>query len=113
MKKNNIDKYITSELSKFKFNRTSLGYKYIKYAIKKGIENEEILQNFTNKLYSSMEQELNISKARIKWNIEKCIDFMYLNTNANFLIDYFSLEIDQKVTPKIFISTIVENFISK
>lgn len=110
MLKNNIEKYINSELKKFKFNTTSIGFKYIKYAIKKGIENEDLLQNFTNKLYKEMEQELNISKTRIKWNIEKSIDYMYLNTNANFLNDYFSLEINQKITPKLFIQTVVDNF---
>lgn len=107
---NNINKYIISELKKFKFNTTSLGFKYIKYAIRIGIENEELLKNFNNGLYLKMQDELNINKKRIKWNIEKSIDYMYLNTNTNFLANYFSLEFNQKITPKLFISTIVENF---
>ena len=105
-----INIYITSELNKFNFNKTSLGYKYIKYAIKKEIYNEEVLENFTQKLYKEMENELNVAKSKIKWNIEKSIDFMYLTSNANILIDYFSLEINQKITPKLFIITMVENF---
>ena len=107
---NNINKYIISELKKFKFNTTSLGFKYIKYAIRIGIENEELLKNFNNGLYLKMQDELNINKKRIKWNIEKSIDYMYLNTNINFLANYFSLEFNQKITSKLFISTIVENF---
>lgn len=107
---NNINKYIISELKKFKFNTTSLGFKYIKYAIRIGIENEELLKNFNNGLYLKMQDELNINKKRIKWNIEKSIDYMYLNTNTNFLANYFSLEFNQKITSKLFISTIVENF---
>lgn len=107
---NNINKYILSELRKFKFNTTSLGFKYIKYAIKTGIENEELLRNFNNGLYLKMQYELNVGKERIKWNIEKSIDYMYLNTDANFLIDYFTLNINQKITPKLFILTVVENF---
>lgn len=75
-----------------------------------GIENEELLKNFNNGLYLKMQDELNINKKRIKWNIEKSIDYMYLNTNTNFLANYFSLEFNQKITPKLFISTIVENF---
>lgn len=108
---NNINKYITSELKKFKFNTTSLGFKYIKYAIKKGIENEKLLENFNNGLYLEMQYELNIDKKKIKWNIEKSINYMYLNTNTNFLANYFSLEFNQKITPKLFILTVIENFI--
>lgn len=107
VKNNNINKYIISELKKFKFNTTSLGFKYIKYAIEIGIENEELLKNFNNGLYLKIQDELNID---IKWNIEKSIDYMYLNTNVNFLIDYFTLDINQKITPKLFITTIIENY---
>lgn len=110
-KNDNINKYIITELKKFKFNTTSLGFKYIKYAIRLGIEDENLLKNFNNGLYLKMQDELNIDKKNIKWNIEKSINFMYLNTNANYLINYFSLEINQKITPKNFILTIVENFI--
>lgn len=59
---NNINKYIISELKKFKFNTTCLGFKYIKYAIRIGIENEELLKNFNNGLYLKMQNELNIDK---------------------------------------------------
>lgn len=110
IKKNNINEYIISELKKFKFNTTSLGFKHIKYAIKIGIENEDLLKNFNNGLYLKMQNDLNIDKKKIKWNIEKSIDYMYLNTNANFLTNYFTLDTYQKVTPKLFILTIVENF---
>ena len=105
-----IDKYISSELRKFNFNTTSLGFKYIKYAIKIGIENENLLENFNNRLYIKMQNKLNINKKKIKWDIEKSINYMYLNTDANFLINYFSLNIEQKVTPKLFIITMVDNF---
>ncbi len=107
---NNINKYIISELKKFKFNTTSLGFKYIKYAIKIGIENEELLRNFNNGLYLKLQNVLNVDKKKIKWNIEKSIDYMYLNTNTNLLTDYFFLDTYKKITPKIFISTIVESF---
>ena len=110
IKNNNINKYIISELKKFKFNTTSLGFKYIKYAIRIGIENEELLKNFNNGLYLKIQNELNIDKKKIKWNIEKSINYMYLNTNTDFLMDYFALDIYQKITPKVFISTIVENY---
>lgn len=57
-----------------------------------------------------MQNELNIDKKNIKWNIEKSIDFMYLNTNTDFLTNYFSLDLFKKITPKLFIVTIVDNY---
>lgn len=107
---NKIDEYIILELKKFKFNTTSLGFKYIKYAIKKGIQNEALLENFNQKLYKEMQIELKIKRDKIKWNIEKSINYMYLNTDMEKLINYFALEINQKITPKLFIVTLVENY---
>ena len=51
-----------------------------------------------------------INKKRIKWNIEKSLDNMYLNTNMKYLMSYFYIEENEKVTPKLFITTIVENY---
>lgn len=110
MNKKNIDDYINTELNKFKFNRTSLGYKYLKKAIKKGIQNELLIEDLTNGLYKQMEKELGINKRRIKWNIEKSIDTMFINTNMDFIIHYFYIEYNEKVTPKLFITTVVENY---
>ena len=43
MNKKNINDYINTELNKFKFNRTSLGYKYLKIAISNGIQDELLI----------------------------------------------------------------------
>ena len=110
MKNKNIDEYINIELKKFKFNTTSLGYKYLKRAIKIGIEDEILIEDLNNRLYEKMQNEFMINKRRIKWNIEKSLDNMYLNTNMKYLMRYFYIEENEKVTPKLFITTIVENY---
>ncbi len=110
MNKKDINKYIDTELNKFKFNRTSLGYKYLKIAIKDGIQDELLIEDLNNRLYEKMQKELNVNKKRIKWNIEKSIETMFLNTNLYCVMSYFYLEKDEKVTSKLFITTIVENY---
>ena len=57
MKKKDINDYIDTELSKFKFNRTSLGYKYLKMAIKDGIQDELLIEDLNNRLYEKMQKE--------------------------------------------------------
>lgn len=110
MKSKDIDKYIEKELERFKFNRTSLGYKYLKKAIKIGIKNESLIENLNKYLYESMQNEFLINKKKIKWNIEKSLDNMSLNTNMKELMSYFYIEENEKITPKLFITTIVENY---
>lgn len=110
MNKKNIDNYIYTELNKFKFNKTSLGYKYLKVAIGYGIEDEFLIEDLNNRLYQKMQEKLNIKKKRIKWNIEKSIETMYINTNMEYVNHYFYIEENEKITPKLFITTIVENY---
>ena len=52
-----------------------------------------------------------MEKKKIKWNIEKSIEFMYINTNMEYIMNYFYIEEKEKVTPKMFITTIVENYL--
>lgn len=111
MNKKNINDYINTELNKFKFNRTSLGYKYLKIAISNGIQDELLIEDLNNRLYKKMENELKVEKKKIKWNIEKSIEFMYINTNMEYIMNYFYIEEKEKVTPKMFITTIVENYL--
>ena len=110
MSKKNIDNYIDTELNKFKFNKTSLGYRYLKIAIKYGIQDDLLIENLINRLYEKIEKELIIDKKRIKWNIEKSIETMFINTDIKYVTNYFYIEEYEKVTPKLFITTIVENY---
>ena len=110
MSKKNIDNYIDTELNKFKFNKTSFGYRYLKIAIKYGIQDDLLIENLINRLYEKIEKELMIDKKRIKWNIEKSIETMFINTDIKYVTNYFYIEEYEKVTPKLFITTIVENY---
>ena len=110
MNRKDINNYIDTELNKFKFNKTSLGYKYLKIAIKHGIQDELLIEDLNNKLYKKMEDELMINKRRIKWNIEKSIETMFINTDINYVTHYFYIEDYERVTPKLFITTVVENY---
>lgn len=110
MNENDINNYIDAELNKFKFNKTSLGYKYLKIAIKYGIQDELLIENLNNRLYNKIEKELMIDKKKIKWNIEKSIETMFINTDIKYITHYFYIEEKERVTPKMFITTIVENY---
>ena len=110
MKNKNIDEYINIELNKFKFNKTSLGYKYLKKAIEIGIKDEMLIENLNNGLYEKMQNEFKIDKKRIKWNIEKSLDSMYINTNMKQIMSYFYISECEKITPKLFITALVENY---
>ena len=110
MNKKDINNYIDKDLNNFKFNRTSLGYKYLKIAIKNGIKDELLIEDLNNRLYKKMEDELNIDKKKIKWNIEKSIEVMFINTDIKYVTHYFYIEDNERVTPKLFITTIVENY---
>lgn len=105
-----INSYIDTELNKFKFNRTSLGYKYLRIAIKYGIQDELLIEDLINKLYAKIEKELMIDRKKVKWNIEKSIETMFINTDIKYVTNYFYIEEYEKVTPKLFITTIVENY---
>lgn len=105
-----INEYLNTELNNFKFNRTSLGYKYLKIAIRLGIQDEYLIDDLNNRLYEKMQDKLGVNKRRIKWNIEKSIETMYINTNMNYVKHYFYIEENENVTPKLFITTLVENY---
>ena len=70
-----------------------------------------MIEDLNNRLYKKMENELKVEKKKIKWNIEKSIEFMYINTNMEYIMNYFYIEEKEKVTPKMFITTIVENYL--
>lgn len=72
MNKKDINKYIDTELNKFKFNRTSLGYKYLKIAIKDGIQDELLIEDLNNRLYEKMQKELKELNGILKRVLKLC-----------------------------------------
>lgn len=113
MKKNEIDTYIETELKKFKFNRTSLGYKYIKRGLNLGIKKIVLVNNLTKGLYKQISICESVEVKNIKWNIEKAIKYMYLNTDTTIIERYFSIDVNQLLTPKLFFIVIIDNYFLK
>lgn len=73
MNKEDINNYINTEFNNFKFNRTSLGYKYLKIAIKNGIQDELLIEDLNNRLYKKMEDELKINKKKSNGILKKAL----------------------------------------
>lgn len=99
---------VRNELSLFNFNKSAMGYIYLIECIKLAVSNGELLKDIKNNLYYEVSKQYsNNNVLKIKWSIEKCIDGLYKNTNINILNNYFYIGVHQKLTPKIFITTVV------
>ena len=99
---------VRNELSLFNFNKSAMGYIYLIECIKLAVSNGELLKDIKNNLYYEVSKQYsNNNVLKIKWSIEKCIDGLYKNTNINILNNYFYIRVHQKLTPKIFITTVV------
>lgn len=108
--KNNELEYVEKELEKFQFNRSTIGYKCVKKGLCIAIKQPGLLYNLNNDLYQRIAEELCLNKLRVKWNIERSINQMYINTNMELLMKYFSLNEDEKVTPKLFFMIIIDRY---
>ena len=106
---NNIKKYIEETLNKFNFNKNSSAYKYLKDAIYliiyEGINNFELEKDIYKKVAKINNKK---NEMVIKWSIEKLMSNMYINTKYDKVKKYFNY--DTKLTTKLFIREIVENF---
>lgn len=106
-----MEQYIERELNKFNFNRGSNSYRYLRDTIylilSEGRKNFELESDIYSKI-----AKLNNKKNEkiIKWNIEKLIYNMYMNTRFNIIKEYFDFKEDIKPTTKMFIRKIVENY---
>lgn len=108
------DKLIKQELRKFDINVTTIGYSYIVDAIALSLEDVRLLKNMKDMLFKSISvRNNNVSTSNIKWAIEKCVKSTKRYTDSEIIRKYFRAESNEKVTPKLFISTIVEKLQSK
>lgn len=108
------EELVKKELQIFEVNVTTLGYKYIVDAIELSLANEDLLKDMKHRLYGSISKRHNdVSIINIKWTIEKTIRSIMRYTSFDIVKSYFHVEIGEKVTPKIFISEILENLKDK
>ncbi len=108
------EELVKEELRTFQINVATLGYKYIVDAIELVLVNENLLRDMKHRLYQSISKRHdNVSIINIKWTIEKTIRSTIRYTNFNVIKEYFHVESGEHVTPKIFISYILDNLKDK
>lgn len=107
----NINNYVQNELGRFNFNKKSIGYKYLASTIIIVIQNNKIKFNLKNDIYKEVSRLYSISHENtIKWTIDKLIKQMCTNTSETLLCEYFHLQCSKKVTAKIIITTLFDNY---
>ena len=110
----NINTLVNNELKLFKFNTSTIGYNYLSDSVELALNNEDLLKDIKNLLYEEVAKKYpNTNRAQVKWSIEKCVDSLYKTTNINIINDYFYINNEDKLTPKLFISTVVNNLSKK
>lgn len=108
--KNNFKKMVQEELNKFEINTITTGYRYILEAIIYSLEDETLLKDMKNSLYRKISLQHSCKDAvNVKWTIEKAISSIRRYTPTEFMNTYFHLVGRERLTPKLFITTIVNN----
>ena len=108
------EELVKEELHKFEINVTTLGYKYIVDAIELSLADENLLKDMKHRLYKSISKRHDdVSIINIKWTIEKSVRSIIRYTSFDIIKSYFHVELGEHVTPKIFISEILENLKDK
>lgn len=107
-----ISDLINYELSKFKFNKGSVAYKYLIDTIKFSYQYPDKIRNMEKELFPLVAKNNNIESAiQIKWALQKLISSMSRYTNKETLKEYFSY--DLKPSVKTFVITINEQIVLK
>ncbi len=104
------ERLIKEELNNFEMNITTFGYDYIVEGIILLLEDDKLIKNLQNGLYQTLATKHDLPRNyNIKWAVEKCIKATVRYTNFEIIKEYFHVETAEKVTPKLFISMLVEN----
>ena len=110
IKENNIRKYINNELKKFNFNNETEGYRYLEETIYEILYNDKIKFELEKDIYIKVAKSNHKNPLQIKWVIDKIINTMYINTKYDIIKEYFDFREYKKITSKVFIKHIVENY---
>lgn len=103
------EKMVKKELHTFDLNPATKGYAYIVEAITLSLDDETLLSDMSKGVYKMVAIQNDISVNNVKWAIEKTLKSIIRYTSSNIIEKYFYVVEGEKVTPKTFISTIVEN----
>jgi len=103
--------FIVKELSNFKFQQYTKGFKYLVEVIYLSIINENALDNLSKNVFPIVaEKYKEKSFFNVKWCIDKVIETMYNNTDMEILCNYFHLDYNIKPSLKFIVYTIVCNY---
>lgn len=108
-------KFVLRELTNLKYNFKHNGTTYIYETILLIIDSNDIcvMDNLEKNVYSILAKRYNKSINNIKSSIVKATNIMYNECRMEYLLKYFSFENDTKPTPKLVISTIINNYINQ
>ncbi len=110
LNKDNYEQLVRKELKKFEVNPITIGYRYILESIVYALEDEELTKNMRDGLYKKVSQNHNnVTEYNIKWTIEKSVESIRRYTSEELMSTYFNLKRREKLSPKLFITTIVYN----
>lgn len=92
---------ISEILSKFEFNKTSIGYKYLIECIYLCVKNDSLMSPVETNLYPTVAKKYSVpSTKKVKWSIAKTLKSMSTYTKQDVLNEFFKL---QPITSKMFI----------
>lgn len=92
---------ISATLSKFEFNKTSIGYKYLTECIYLCVKNDSLMSPIETNLYPTVAKKYSVpSTKKVKWSIAKTLKSMNTYTNQDTLNEFFKY---QPITAKMFI----------
>lgn len=105
---NDIEKRIKKELTYIGMNLNHIGTKYLIKAILEVYFHPDTLYNLEKNIYTKISKTERKSISTIKSNILKAVNYMYVENEFDKIKEYFSMKIEEKPTPKLMISTIID-----
>lgn len=103
-----IDEIII-QLNRFRFTRAAISYQYLIDAIYIVVKDRNTMRDLKKFVYVPISKKYNTRPENVQWSLNKLIDFMYVNTSAEIIYDYFKFYIDEKPTLKFFIISVARN----
>lgn len=94
--------YITQELEQYNFNKSRIGYMYLKDSIFMAIKSKNTLKDMQNDLFKKVSRKYkNTDANKIKWSIDKLISSSHNKKDAYITSKTFIMDIIESVNYKI------------
>ena len=106
-----IMRKITKEIQLIGLPASSMGFKYVRYAIKLVIEDDTMLESVMTRLYPVVANKFNTNVACVERNIRHSIESAWNHGSMSYIDKVFGYSIDAdkgKPTNRAFIATIAD-----